>query len=117
MNPGVAAAQSEVTVVIDYRARPGNADACRRELTALVAIVVEREPDCHGIELLVDVDDPHRILLVERWSSRAAYFGPHLETPYLNDFRERAAGFVAGPPEIRCWASCDSFAPARPRPA
>ncbi len=108
--------ESGVTVVIDYQALPGRAEACRRELAALVAVVVEREPDCHGIELLVDVDDPHRILLVERWSSREAYFGPHFETPHLRDFLERAADFVAGPPDIHCWTSCDLFAPARSRP-
>jgi quinol monooxygenase YgiN len=90
-----------VVVVVSYQAQPGRAEAARRELGELIATVVQREPDCRGIRLLVDGADPHRMLLVEEWTSEAAYTGPHMQTPHLQAFIGRAGAFLAGPPDIR----------------
>ena len=65
--------------------------------------MVATEPDCFGIRLLQDSADPERVLLVERWSSREAYLGPHRETPHLQAFIAGAAAFLAGPPDIQIW--------------
>lgn len=100
--PDVAGAE-EVTVVIAYQAQPGKAETARRELAELVTTVVAQEPDCREIRLLQDPADPHRLLLVERWTSQEAFTGPHMETPHLQGFMNRAPGFIAGPPEIRFW--------------
>lgn len=89
-----------VIVLIEYRALPGQETVAQRELAALVAIVVENEPDCSGIEMLRDVDDGGRIVLYERWSSREAYTGPHMRTPHILAFIEKAPELMAGRPTI-----------------
>lgn len=89
-----------VIVLIEYRALPGQETIAQRELTALVAIVVENEPDCSGIEILRDIDDGIRLILYERWSSREAYTGPHMRTPHILAFITNAPAFMAGPPSI-----------------
>jgi quinol monooxygenase YgiN len=101
-----------VTIVIRYRALPAHADRARDELDALLAEVVRQEPDCLGIQLLHDDEAPHRLLLIERWTSREAYFGPHLETPHIRAFIERAPAFLAGPPEITAWTPVSEHLPA-----
>ena len=92
-----------VTVLVAYHALPGQVERALAEIEALVATVVTMEPDCLGIRLLQDSADPERLLLVERWSSREAYLGPHRETPHLQAFIASAAAFLAGPPEIQIW--------------
>lgn len=90
----------EVIVLIEYRALPGRENVAQEELARLVAIVVENEPDCSGIEILRDVDDGTRFVLYERWSSREAYTGPHMRTPHILEFIGKAADFMAAPPAI-----------------
>ncbi|MGK2935480.1 MAG: putative quinol monooxygenase [Gemmatimonadaceae bacterium] len=89
-----------VIVLIEYRALPDRETAAQEELARLVAIVVENEPDCAGIEILRDMDDGTRFVLYERWSSREAYTGPHMRTPHILEFIAKAADFMAGPPTI-----------------
>ena len=103
-----------ITVLIADRALPGEAARAVRELGELIASVFSLEPDCLAIRMLRDEADPERLLLVEAWTSRAAYLGPHLETPHLGAFRARAAEFLAGPPEISFWST---VADATARPA
>jgi quinol monooxygenase YgiN len=92
-----------VVVVIHYQARPGMGPVAERELAALIAEVVAKEPDCASIRVHRDLDDPDRLLLYEVWTSREAYSGPHLETPHILAFRARAQRFVVGPPTITYW--------------
>ncbi len=98
MNP------TDTWVIISYRARPGAGDEAARELSALVATVREREPDCTGIAIVRHDEDPDAFTLVETWTSREAYAGPHLQTPHLLDFKARAGAFMAGPPAITYWS-------------
>lgn len=91
------------TVIIRYRTRPDRHDEAVRELSSLIATVVAKEPDCKGIRLLEDGSDPTSLLLDERWTSREAYLGPHLQTPHLLAFKEKSAAWFAGPPEISFW--------------
>ncbi len=100
-----------VTIVIRYQAQPAHADRARDELDALIGEVVRQEPDCLGIELFREPAAPHHLLLVERWTSSDAYFGPHLQTPNLRAFIERAPAFLAGPPEITAWAPVSGYLP------
>lgn len=96
-------------VHIAYRALPGQAETAHRELSALIATVVATEPDCAGIQLYREAADPARILLLEQWSSQAAYTGPHMQTPHLRAFIARAPQFLAGRPEISFWDGLDDF--------
>lgn len=94
---------STITVVIEYRALPDKAGQAFSELESLIRTVVAREPDCHGIQLLQESDDPTRALLYEVWTSREAYLGPHLQTPHLLAFKAKASSLFAGPPKIQFW--------------
>ena len=103
---------SGVTVVIEYRAVPGSMEQAISQLDALVATVVATEPDCRGIRLLRDVADPARVLLVEEWTSREAYLGPHFQTPHLTAFKAKAAALFTGAPKIEFWGESSAYRPA-----
>lgn len=92
-----------VTVLIEYRALPGEAERAIARLEQLIGSVVREEPDCFGIRLLQDAEDPERLLLDEQWSSREAYLGPHLQTAHLLEFIATARSLFAGPPVIQFW--------------
>jgi quinol monooxygenase YgiN len=103
--------QAPVKVLIVYQAKPGKADDGLSALAALVATVVAEEPACLGIEIYQDVSDPTRILLNEDWIDKASYVGPHMQTPHIRCFIERAPELFAGPPDISFW---ERRAEARP---
>lgn len=95
--------RDDLTVLIRYRALPGKGEVARRELDALIQVVVAEEPACGGIWMHQNTSDPEQLLLVERWSDEAAYTGPHMQTPHIRSFISRARDFIAGPPEISFW--------------
>lgn len=92
-----------VVVMISYQARSGEELRAGREITDLVAIVRQEEPECGGITILQDLSDPTRFTLVEAWPSRESFLGPHMQTSHLQSFIQRAEAFLAGPPEISFW--------------
>lgn len=92
-----------IVVLIEYRALPGAEARARHELAALIATVVASEPDCLGITMLRGEDDAARLLLHERWTSREAYLGPHMQTLHLRAFIAGAGTLFAGPPVISFW--------------
>ncbi len=94
---------STITVVIEYRALPDKTGEAISELESLIRTVVASEPDCRGIHLLQESEDPTRALLYEVWTSREAYLGPHLQTPHLLAFKAKASSLFAGPPTIQFW--------------
>jgi quinol monooxygenase YgiN len=96
-----------VVVIIHYHAQPGQGPAARRELAALVTAVVREEPDCLGIQLHQDLEDDTRLLLYETWTSRDAYTGPHMQTPHIRAFIQKAPAWFAGPPVITFWHLTD----------
>lgn len=92
-----------VIVAITYQALPGKAEPAVAALSDLIGIVVAKEPDCSSIRLYQDPGEPERIFLFEEWTSREAYLGPHLETPHLLAFKDRAGSLFVGPPERSFW--------------
>jgi len=92
-----------VTVVITYHAQPDKGSAARAALAPLIRTVLATEPDCLGITMLQGAADETRFLLYERWTSEAAYTGPHMQTPHIQAFIQGAAGIFAGPPDISFW--------------
>ena len=92
-----------VTILIHYRARPGKAEEAHDALAALIETVVQEEPACLGIQLHQDPGDPQAILLIEYWKDAATFTGPHMETPHLRAFRERAPTFLEAPPQMSFW--------------
>lgn len=109
---------SPVVVQVSYQARPDKADLAAREIASLVAKVRSTEPDCLGITIDRRDDEPARFVLRERWTSREAYAGPHMQTPHLQSFIQRAPEFLAGPPDISFWrevADAGAATDVRPR--
>lgn len=98
---------SPIAVVIHYQALPGKGGEARRELAALIAEVVRREPACLAIRLHQDQDDETNILLYEEWTDRESYTGPHMRTPHITAFISKAPTFMAGPPTITFWSIAD----------
>ena len=92
-----------VTVVITCQIQPGKAEIAREEFSAIIKTVVNNETACHGIDLHLDLDDPNRLLLIEYWDSKEAYTGPHMQTPHMQAFLQRAQEFVAGTPDFGFW--------------
>jgi len=90
-----------VTVLIACSIVPDKIELARQEFTTIISTVVTNESACHGIRLEQDLDDPHRLLLIEEWDSKEAFTGAHMETPHMQAFRQRAEGFLAGAPEFR----------------
>jgi quinol monooxygenase YgiN len=95
--------RNPVTVLIVYQALPGRADEGVAALARLVDVVVAEEPACLGITIHQDVSDPARVLLHEEWVDKASYVGPHMTTPHILAFIERAQELFAGPPDISFW--------------
>ena len=90
-----------VTVLIACQIVPDKVDLARQEFSAIIRTVVTNESACHSIRLEQDIDDPYRLLLIEEWDSKEAFTGPHMQTPHMQAFLERAQGFLAGAPEFR----------------
>lgn len=99
-----------VTVLIQFQAREGMGDTAKEALVELVSTVLERESDCHSIELHQEMDDPDRLFNIERWTSREAYEGPHMQTAHLQAFIEASKEFLVGPPQITYWHRPDAEA-------
>ena len=91
------------TVVINCQIQHGKAEIARQEFSAIIKTVVANEAACHGIDLLLDPEDPNRLFLIEYWDSKEAFIGPHMQTPHMQTFLERAQTFLAGPPDFRFW--------------
>ena len=94
---------ANVLVLVAHRLQPDRLDQGRREIAGLVATVVQEETDCLGIDVTQNLEDPSKIVLIERWSSREAYEGPHMQTAHIRSFMSRAMAFLAGPPDISFW--------------
>lgn len=91
---------SIVTVLIRTQLLPDSIEQGKQDLLNLAQEVRKAEPDCLAIELAQDVDDPTNITMIEKWSSRDAYEGPHMQSSHMKSFIERSSKYFAGPPEI-----------------
>jgi quinol monooxygenase YgiN len=92
-----------VTVVITCQIQPGKAENARQEFSAIIKTVVTNEAACHGIHLHLDPENPDRLLLIEYWDSKEAFTGPHMQTPHMQAFLQRAQTFLAGTPDFGFW--------------
>ena len=92
-----------ITVLVRYTALPGQSDLAFTEVSALVAAVLAKEPECRGITVLRNVSDSAQITLVEEWPDQDSFLGAHMRQPHLQAFIERAPGFLTGPPDITFW--------------
>ena len=92
-----------VTVTIKCRIKLEALDAAWRELKAVTAVVMEREPACGGIRVHEDPKDPQRWLIIEQWESEEIFSGPHLQTPHMQSFLKKAESFLEDAAEFEFW--------------
>lgn len=86
---------SEVVVVVLSRTVPGRIEEGLAAFSQ-VAVPTHAEPGCLAYALHRDPSDPDRIVLVERWASRAA-LDEHLASAHLVAFRQSSADLWAEP--------------------
>ena len=89
-----------VTVLIRTKLLPDSIEQGKQDLLNLARTVTRVEPDCLAIELAQDLDDPTNITMIEKWSSRDAYEGPHMQSLHMKSFIEQSSMHFAGPPDI-----------------
>ena len=89
-----------VTVLIRTQLLPDFIEQGKQDVLDLAQQVRKVEPDCLAIELAQDLDNPANITMVEKWSSRDAYEGPHMQSSHMKSFIEQSSKYFAGPPDI-----------------
>lgn len=99
MNPD----SKPVTVVITCTIRRDQLATARRELEAVIQTVMANEPACHGIRVHEDPRKPERLLILEHWDSEEIFTGPHMQTPHMQSFLQKAAGFLDGVADFSFW--------------
>lgn len=93
---------NSIIVLIIYQAKPGMEDVAKQELKSLVASAVS-EPNCAGINLHQDADEPARFMLYENWTDKNYYIGEHMQTLHIKNFIQKAGNFLVAPPQISFW--------------
>ncbi len=82
-----------------FRARPGQEEALRRVLRALVA-PTRREDGCIRYDLLENLAEPGQLTFVEEWRDEAALTA-HLATAHIQEARRAYADLVDGDLDLR----------------
>ena len=89
-----------VTVLIRTQLLPDSIEQGKQDLLDLAREVRKVEADCLAIELAQDIDDPTKVTMIEKWSSRDAYEGPHMQSSHMQEFIQQSSQYFAGPPDI-----------------
>lgn len=92
--------RADITVLTQLRLHPDFVEQGKRDLLEFARDVRRYEPDCSAMEVAQDLDDPTLITLIEKWTDRSAYEGPHLQTQHMKSFVERAGRYFDGPAKI-----------------
>jgi quinol monooxygenase YgiN len=92
-----------VTVVITCAIKTEQLEAAKRELAAVIEIVLAREPACRGIRVHDDPRNPRRLMIIEQWESEAIFTGPHMQTPHMQAFLKKAEEFLDGAADFGFW--------------
>jgi quinol monooxygenase YgiN len=87
-----------VTVIATLKARPGQEEALRQELLALIP-TTRKEEGCLNYDLHRSLDDPAIFVFHENWTDQAA-LDAHLANTHLTSFMEKADGLLAELPRV-----------------
>jgi quinol monooxygenase YgiN len=96
-------ATQPVTVLITCAIRPHMLDAAKRELEAIIPVVMSNESACHGIRVHEDSKNPQRLMIIEHWDSEEIFTGPHMQTSHMQSFLKKAEAFLDGVAEFSFW--------------
>lgn len=89
---------SEVVVIAIVTAADGKSIQAEALIRTIIA-PTHAEAGCITFALHRDLDDPHRLVLIERWQSRAA-LDEHLATDHLAAFRAQIPAVVGAPTQV-----------------
>ncbi len=103
-------ATEKLTVVAYIKAKPGQAEAVRDELMALIQ-PTRNEPACINYDLHRSNADPDLFMFHENWQSKED-LDAHLETPHLNAFKAKAGELLAEPLKVELFTMISE--PAKP---
>jgi quinol monooxygenase YgiN len=92
-----------VVVVIRCALKPDQTEAAKRELAAVIEIVMSKEPACRGIRVHEDPRNPQRLMIIEHWDSEEIFTGPHMQMPHMQSFLKKAEGFLDGVADFSFW--------------
>ena len=84
-----------IIVTAAARLRPDTRDAALAAATKMQEATA-REPGCDEYRFWVAIDDPHRVLVFERWADQAA-LDAHFAMQHTRDFGAAIAAFADGP--------------------
>jgi quinol monooxygenase YgiN len=89
--------------VITCAIRPDKLEMAKRELEAVIKLVMAKEPACHGIRVHDDPKNANRLMIIENWESEEVFGDPHMQTPHMQAFLKKAEAFLDGPAEFGFW--------------
>ncbi len=89
---------SNVVVVASFKVQEGQVDAAIAALTPIIEQTHD-EPGCLSYALHRDVNDPLRLVLVERWTSQVA-LESHFQQPYLEGLGQLGQELLSEPPTL-----------------
>jgi autoinducer 2-degrading protein len=84
---------SELVLVVNIEVKPENVDRFMAELLAN-ARAARAEPGCKQFDVLVDKDDPTKLMLYEIYKDEAA-FETHQQTPHFKHYIEHGVPLAA----------------------
>jgi quinol monooxygenase YgiN len=84
---------SELVLVVGIRIKPEHVESFMAEVMAN-ARAARAEPGCRQFEVLVDKDDPTRLMLYEIYADEAA-FEAHQQTPHFKHYLANAVPLLA----------------------
>ena len=81
-----------IYVVAELTLKPGSAEKAAAAARKAVA-ETNKEKGCIFYQMHLNVGDPTKLVVVERWESREA-LDAHIQTPHLKAWREAGKEFV-----------------------
>src|ERR1035437_756583 len=90
-----------LTVIAQFKAKPGKESLVRQELLSLVA-PSRKDAGCLNYDLHQAQDNPALFLFHENWTSKA-HLDQHLQKPAFQAVLARVGQLVAEPPQITLW--------------
>ena len=87
---------SSITRINEFQAQAGQGEALRHLLTSFLPLI-EASDGCQSCQLLQDLEDPTRIVVIEVWESTEAHRASVKNIP--PDALQQAMTLLAGPPK------------------
>jgi quinol monooxygenase YgiN len=81
-----------IYVIAELALKPGSTEKAAAEARNAV-VATNKEDGCIFYQMHLNVSDPTKLIVVERWASREA-LNAHIQTPHLKAWRAASAEFV-----------------------